>query len=81
MAFLSRQIKRAVMMANQEYNGVVLVYQKECAQKYFNHHLTEKIRSCILEPPIPGNEFFFNPLEIDDYIEDLLADHKSMKFL
>lgn len=41
----------------------------------------EKIRSCILEDaPIPGNEFL-NPPEIDDYIEDLVADHKSMKFL
>lgn len=52
------------------------------AKKYFKLHLTEeKIRSCILEDaPIPGNEFL-NPPEIDDYIEDLVADHKSMKFL
>ncbi|XP_061187959.1 uncharacterized protein LOC133195987 [Saccostrea echinata] len=52
------------------------------AKKYFKLHLSEeKIRSRILEDaPIPGNHFV-NPPDVDDYLEDLVADHKSMKFL
>ncbi|XP_062584288.1 uncharacterized protein LOC134246041 [Saccostrea cucullata] len=52
------------------------------AKKYFKLHLSEeKIRSRILEDaPIPGNQFL-NPPDVDDYLEDLVADHKSMKFL
>ena len=52
------------------------------AKKYFKLHLSEeKIRSRILEDaPIPGNDFL-NPPDVDDYLEDLVADHKSMKFL
>ena len=53
------------------------------AKKYFKLHLSEeKIRSRILEDaPIPGNDFFLNPPDVDDYLEDLVADHKSMKIL
>ena len=52
------------------------------AKKYFKLHLSEeKIRSRVLEDaPIPANGFL-NPPDIDDYIEDLVADHKSMRFL
>ncbi|XP_061170663.1 uncharacterized protein LOC133180102 [Saccostrea echinata] len=52
------------------------------AKKYFKLHLSEdKIRSSILEDaPIPGNHFL-NPPDIDNYLSDLVADHKSMKFL
>ena len=52
------------------------------AKKNFKLHLSEeKIRSRILEDaPIKGNDFL-HPPDVDDYLEDLVADHKSMKFL
>ena len=50
------------------------------AKKYFKLHLSEdKIRSWVQEDaPIPANGFLNHP-EVDDYIEDLVAD--EMRFL
>ena len=52
------------------------------AKKYFKLHLSEdKICSWILEDsPIPAYGFL-NPPDLDDYMEDFVADHKSISFL